>query len=103
MLGFTAIAIAGASMEPALRSGQWWLVRRTTDVRPGQMIVFWHPIRTDLLTVKRVDHRQKAGWWVLGDNPAASDDSRYFGAIEPEQVVGRLVLRYRPMVAIART
>ncbi|MDP2013087.1 MAG: nickel-type superoxide dismutase maturation protease [Actinomycetota bacterium] len=103
MLGFTAIAIAGASMEPALRSGQWWLVRRTKNVRPGQMSVFWHPLRVDLLTVKRVDHRQAAGWWVVGDNPAASDDSRFFGAVDPQRVVGYLVLRYRPMAALART
>ncbi len=103
MLGLTAIAIAGSSMEPALRPGQWWLVRQTKDVRPGQIIVFWHPLRTDLLTVKRVDHRAAQGWWVLGDNMDASDDSRFFGAVEPARVVGRLVLRYRPLIALART
>ncbi|HBJ72220.1 MAG TPA: nickel-type superoxide dismutase maturation protease [Actinobacteria bacterium] len=103
MFGLTAIAIAGPSMEPTLKSGEWWVVRRTTNVRPGQMIVFWHPLRTDLLTVKRVHHRRPAGWWVLGDNPEASEDSRFFGAVDPAAVVGRLVLRYRPAVALART
>ncbi len=103
MLGFTAIAIAGPSMEPTLRSGQWWLVRRTTRVRPGQLIVFWHPTRADLLTVKRVAHRQAGGWWVLGDNADSSDDSRGFGLVDPQRVVGRLVLRYRPMLALARS
>ena len=103
MLGFTTIAIAGSSMEPTLRAGQWWLVRRTSDVQPGQIIVFWHPIRIDLLTVKRVDHRQAGGWWVLGDNADASDDSRFFGLVTPDRVVGRLVLRYRPLVALARS
>ena len=103
MLGLTAVAIAGSSMEPTLRAGQWWLVRRTKDVRPGQMIVFWHPIRTDFLTVKRVGHRQAEGWWVLGDNASASDDSRFFGPVDPAQVVGRLVFRYRPLASLART
>ncbi|MDO8732525.1 MAG: nickel-type superoxide dismutase maturation protease [Actinomycetota bacterium] len=103
MLGLTAIAIAGSSMEPSLRSGHWWLVRRTRDVRPGQLIVFWHPVRTDLLTVKRVDHRRPEGWWVLGDNAAASDDSRFFGVVDPARVVGRLVLRYRPLIPLTRS
>ncbi len=103
MIGFTAIAIAGSSMEPTLRSGQWWLVRRTQEVRPGQLIVFWHPLRTDLLTVKRLDHRRQGGWWVLGDNPEASDDSRAFGLVHPDRVVGHLVFRYRPLAALARS
>ena len=83
MLGFTTVAIAGSSMEPTLSAGQWWLVRRTRDVRPGQIIVFWHPIRLNLLTVKRADHRLEGGWWVLGDNADASDDSRFFGPVPP--------------------
>ena len=103
MLGLTTVAIAGSSMEPTLRPGQWWLVHRTPVVRPGQIIVFWHPVRIDLLTVKRADHLQATGWWVLGDNPDASDDSRSFGPVAPDRVVGHLLLRYRPMAAVART
>jgi len=99
MLGMTTIAILGPSMEPTLRAGQWWLVRRTRDIRPGQVVVFWHPWRTDFLTVKRVHHRSPEGWWLLGDNPDRSEDSRTFGAVDPGRIVGRLVLRYRPAFA----
>lgn len=95
MLPWTAVAIAGDSMIPAMRPGDWWLVRRTTRVRPGHVVAFWHPQRIDLLTVKRVSHAVDGGWWVLGDNPQASDDSRTFGPVDPSLIVGRLVLRYR--------
>jgi len=103
MLGMTTVAIVGPSMEPTLTAGQWWLVRRTRQVRPGQIVVFWHPILDDFLTVKRVHHRRRGGWWLLGDNPDASEDSRSLGLIDPALIVGRLVLQYRPLFALARS
>ena len=33
-------------------------------------------------------------WWVEGDNPAVTDDSRKYG---PAEVLGRVVLRYWPL------
>lgn len=89
------MAIAGTSMEPALHSGEWWLVRRTRAVRPGQVIAFWEPGRVDLLAVKRVHHATVDGWWVLGDNASASIDSRAYGAVPRDAVLGPLVLRLR--------
>ena len=95
MLGWTAIRIAGDSMLPTTASGDWWLVRKTTRVRPGDLVALWHPERTSLLTVKRV-HRNAAGrLWVLGDNPRASEDSRQFGEVPVDLVLGRLAVRYR--------
>ncbi|MDD2859125.1 MAG: nickel-type superoxide dismutase maturation protease, partial [Candidatus Nanopelagicales bacterium] len=91
----TTVAIAGTSMEPALRSGDWWLVQRTRAVRPGDVIAFWEPGRVDLLAVKRVHHAQADGWWVLGDSAQSSIDSRQYGAVAPDAVLGRLVMRVR--------
>ena len=33
-------------------------------------------------------------WWVEGDNPAVTDDSRRYG---PAEVLSRVVLRYWPL------
>lgn len=41
--GFLATTVDGSSMEPALRSGDRVLVRRTKRVRPGQVVVFQFP------------------------------------------------------------
>lgn len=40
-------------------------------------------------------------YFVLGDNRNQSDDSRYFGAIVDEQIVGVVLLRYWPVSVAA--
>lgn len=95
MFGLTTIAIAGDSMLPSTSAGDWWLVRRTSRVRPGDLALLHHPERVDLLIVKRVVRAVDGGWWVEGDNPERSDDSRSFGAVAAGAIVGRLLVRYR--------
>ena len=95
MLGFTAVCIAGPSMEPALRSGDWWIVRTFGPIRPGAIVLLRHPRRPDLLVVKRATREEPGGWWVEGDNAASSDDSRTFGAVRRDLLIGALVVRYR--------
>jgi hypothetical protein len=46
--------------------------------------------------VKRVRRREPGGWWVEGDNAAASDDSRLFGLVPDRYVVARVTARYWP-------
>lgn len=97
MLPVTRVRIVGPSMEPTLRNGDWWLVRRTSSVAPGDVVLLVHPSRPDLHVVKRVVRRGDDGWWVEGDNPTASDDSRQFGVVPDRNVLGRLWLRYGPL------
>ena len=97
MLPVTRIRIVGPSMTPTLATGDWWLVRRTRRVRPGDVVLLVHPRRPDALVVKRVDHPVEGGWWVLGDNPDASEDSRTFGSVPADHIVGRLWFRYGPL------
>jgi nickel-type superoxide dismutase maturation protease len=94
VLPITRVRIVGPSMEPALANGEWWLVRRTRAVRPGDVVLMEHPHRPDFLVVKRISHAVDDGWWVLGDNPSASEDSRVFGPVTRAGVVGRLWFRY---------
>lgn len=96
------IAVAERSMEPALRPGDWLLVRRSVRsgrplrVRPGQMVVARHPARPTLLLVKRTVRWERNGWWLGSDNPdAGAVDSRAFGAVPPHLIEGRVLLRYR--------
>jgi nickel-type superoxide dismutase maturation protease len=92
---FTRVRIVGPSMEPALRNGDWWVVRRGGRPGPGAVVLMRHPRRPDALIVKRLAHRTQAGWWVLGDQPERSEDSRQFGEVPDACIVGRLVWRYR--------
>ena len=95
MLGIFAVSIAGRSMEPAMRPGDWWLVRQRASVRPGCVVLMEQPDRPDLLVVKRVLRRDGAGWWVQGDNLEASVDSRTYGAVPDSSIRGVLWFRYR--------
>ena len=64
-------------------------------VRPGQVVVARHPERPDMLIVKRAARRERGGWWLTSDNPAAGAvDSRAFGAVLPSLIEGRVLLRY---------
>ena len=95
------VAVAERSMEPALRPGDWLLVRRSLRagrpprVRPGQLVIARHPGRPDLLLVKRAARREPGGWWLESDNPGAGAvDSRSFGVVPPELIDGRVLARY---------
>jgi nickel-type superoxide dismutase maturation protease len=83
-------------MLPALHPGDWLVVRWGGRVRVGDMVVVRRPDRIALLMVKRAVRREGDGWWVAGDNPSDSIDSRLFGAVPDPLVVGRVVFRYWP-------
>jgi nickel-type superoxide dismutase maturation protease len=95
------VKVAERSMEPALRPGDWLLVRRTRRVHPGQIVLARHPGRPDMLIVKRAARRVEGdgevggGWWLESDNPAAGAvDSRRFGAVPAALIEGRVLTRY---------
>jgi nickel-type superoxide dismutase maturation protease len=90
------VKVAERSMEPALAPGDWLLVRRTTRVRPGQVVIARNPGDGGMLLVKRIGRAQGAGWWLESDNKQASAvDSRRFGPVPGADIVGRVLFRYR--------
>ncbi|MEU4066756.1 nickel-type superoxide dismutase maturation protease [Streptomyces wedmorensis] len=94
---FGIAEVTGVSMVPTLLHGDRLFVHYGGRLRPGCVAVLRHPLQQDLLIVKRLIERRDGGWWVLGDNPAAEGDSRVFGAVPPELVLGRVRARYRPV------
>jgi phage repressor protein C with HTH and peptisase S24 domain len=79
-------------MEPGLRNGDIWLIRRgSRRVKSGSVIAFSLPQRPHLVQVKRVVRGEGGGWWVEGDNPHQSTDSRDFGVVPQGCVKGVLI------------
>ncbi|WP_434596364.1 nickel-type superoxide dismutase maturation protease [Streptomyces sp. A5-4] len=97
---FGVAEVTGLSMVPALRHRDQLLVHYGARLRPGDVAVLRHPLQQDLMIVKRLVERRDGGWWVLGDNSDAEVvDSRAFGVVPGELVLGRVRARYRPIRA----
>ncbi|MDN3297005.1 nickel-type superoxide dismutase maturation protease [Streptomyces ficellus] len=93
---FGIAEVTGPSMVPTLRHGDQLLVHYGARLRAGDVAVLRHPLQQDLLIVKRLVERRDGGWWVLGDNAdAEAVDSRAFGTVPAELVLGRVRARYR--------
>jgi nickel-type superoxide dismutase maturation protease len=100
------VAVEGGSMAPALEPGDWLVAVRPGGLRRGEIVVVEHPERQGFEMVKRLsgipgdtlgalalgdDH-----YWVTGDRPEASTDSRWFGPVGRAAIRGVVVLRCWP-------
>jgi nickel-type superoxide dismutase maturation protease len=79
--------VRGPSMAPALSDGDLVLVSRGARPYPGAVVLVRWPRRPGQLSVKRAVGRHGNGWWVLGDNPDGSTDSRQLGTAQAVAVV----------------
>ncbi|HET7721452.1 MAG TPA: nickel-type superoxide dismutase maturation protease, partial [Acidimicrobiales bacterium] len=90
------VEVVGDSMLPALRPGDRLLVLRPAWARPGDVVAVTDPRLPTRTMVKRVAARGPEGVTVLGDNAAASTDSRQLGPLAPATIRGRAFYRYFP-------
>jgi nickel-type superoxide dismutase maturation protease len=101
------VEVEGASMVPTLLPGDWALAVEARTVKRGDVVVVEHPGRPGYEMVKRLtalpgdrprDHRTLGPdeWWVEGDRPDGSTDSRHFGPVRREQITAKVLLVYWP-------
>lgn len=95
---FARFIVEGRSMEPAFCEGQYVLARRDAyakhDPAPGDVVIMRDPRDTTHLMIKRIAASSEQNqFFVLGDNPSRSTDSRAFGSIGKESIFGKVVLR----------
>ncbi len=85
-------------MVPTLVPGQTVLVDlrayRSRDPHPGDIVLLRHPRDPELEKVKRVRSLEHGGVFVVGDNSEGSTDSRHFGPVSPEGILGRVVCTF---------
>jgi phage repressor protein C with HTH and peptisase S24 domain len=86
-----AVGVSGPSMMPTLVDGDALVAYPARRVRPGDVVVARFRSRPDLLVVKRAIRPYMDGWWIEGDNPLLTDDSRRYGEAV---VLGRVLFRY---------
>lgn len=84
----------GKSMNPTLRDGEVVLVDRQAAIEVGDIVVAKHPIEQTSEIVKRIERINEHGhYFLVGDNPDDSNDSRHFGAVTREYIKGKVVAR----------
>ena len=91
---FKIIKIQGRSMEPSLKDGQFALLRKTKKAKLGDILVFRDPEHEKRILVKRVQALLKEGYFVIGDNISESRDSRKFGTVDFDRVIGKVIMKF---------
>jgi phage repressor protein C with HTH and peptisase S24 domain len=76
-------------MLPTLRAGQVVVFTRLKRPSVGDIVMVSHD---GLEKIKRIARQEHGRVYLLGDNPAASTDSRTYGWIGEERIIG--VLRW---------
>jgi nickel-type superoxide dismutase maturation protease len=100
MLPLRRFRVADHSMRPTLEPGDYVLVNRWAyrfrPPSPGDLVVVEDPEVPTRFLVKRVSQATATGEVRLtGDNEDASRDSRVFGPVSREQIVGKVWLKLR--------
>lgn len=79
------------SMIPTIRDGDYVIsVGWYGNIRRGDIIVLRHPAGAMRL-VKRVERVDADSVYVVGDNRTESGDSRNFGAVKRQLLLGKVV------------
>jgi signal peptidase I len=79
--------VSGPSMEPALTDGDTVLVDPRGAPAVGDIVIARHPSQ-DTTVAKRVDHITDAGAVFLKGDGTVSTDSRDYGPLPPDRVLG---------------
>lgn len=80
-------------MEPSITPGDFVMIQRRAPIRKGDVVVV---MAGGMLMIKRVAGIGEGAYWVEGDNREESCDSRRFGWVSSESVLGRARVFHRP-------
>jgi signal peptidase I len=103
---FDFIIAQGHSMEPAIENGAVLIVSKLryglrlpwqqgylvnwAKPKPGEVVVFYTP--TGELAVKRcIESNEWGSFYFEGDNENASYDSRSYGAVHVDNIIGKVL------------
>ncbi len=110
--------VSGASMEPTFETGDYLIIDELSyqfqNPEKGDVIVFRYPLNPSKFFIKRVeglpgeiveyDSKEitlgKDEYFVTGDNKPNSSDSRIWGPVKENLIIGRAIVRLWPVAKI---
>lgn len=83
--------VEGDSMFPSLKNGNFVLINPAFEPKIGDIVLAAHPFKKSVKIIKRIkeinaDNR----YFLIGDNPKESTDSRSFGTIAKKDILGKV-------------
>ena len=91
----TRFKIEDRSMEPNFRSGDYVIINKLAYVfqnpSKGDIVVLKHPKEKARFLIKRISVINNSDeYYVVGDNRNFSQDSRHFGPVKKDAIVGKV-------------
>ena len=91
-----AVLVEGDSMLPNLKNGDGVLINSDEKVAVGDIVLAKHPFKKSVNILKRISEIDENGnYFLVGDNPSESTDSRTFGALSAKHILGKAVCRLK--------
>ena len=91
---FSICRVEGSSMSPLIENGSLILVRKVPDrffrAEEGDILVFRNP-ENGRPNVKRCTAVDSGGIFLVGINLAGSTDSRHYGRVSPDRILGKVL------------
>ena len=83
------------SMEPWIREGDFVLVNKMSYLflkpKIGHVVVARHPQKPGTLLLKRIAKEKNGMYWLEGDFVLKSIDSRHFGWLKIDFLIGKVI------------
>ena len=71
------------------------MVRWGGHFEVGEVVVVEREVHPGVFLIKRLVRIESEKYWVEGDNKSVSTDSRQWGAIHGEEILGKVLFRFR--------
>ncbi|MEN9741234.1 MAG: hypothetical protein RIR66_190 [Actinomycetota bacterium] len=98
-MGIGLAIIQGHSMIPSYAPGEVVLVKYGTTFNVGDAVLIKFTHRTDIKRVKELLGNRVV---VQGDNEAVSIDSRNYGPVKNDLIIGKVIYRFPRWLRIGR-
>ncbi len=84
--------IEGNSMLPSIKNGDEVLIKPCKEYQVQDVVLANHPYKKSVKILKRINKKNATGkFFLIGDNLDESSDSRSFGFISQDLIIGKVV------------